>query len=113
MVPILQDKDLSAESYKNLITMTLPVLADVISAGILSSEEDRKREKEGAELAVKILPQLLSVRPEEKERVSRQLRIFSSEMKTIMSSERNASLKTSLANIPTLPSELRKELGLK
>ena len=109
-VPILQDESLSERSYSNLISLALSVLEDVVN---LSERNDEEEESKRAKAAAKVLPELLNIRPEEKERVSKEMSAFYPKMKDLLSKERNKEVKKELQKNKTIPSEVRKELGLK
>ena len=64
------------------------------------------------ELAVKILPELINIRPEEKESIKERSRILKEKLKPILSKDINKEVKESLEKNKSIPAEIRKELGL-
>ena len=79
--------------------------------------EKRSREKEERKrlkIAAKVLPELVNIQhSEEKERVSEQMSEFVfPKMKEILSKERNKEVKEELQKNTSIPSNVRKELGL-
>ena len=112
-VPVLQDTNLSERSYSNLISLALSVLEDVPSTSQFPSRSEEEEETERLEIAAKILPELTNIRPEEKERVSSQLKDICQKMRQVISKERNKGVKEELEQNHSIPSATRRALGLR
>ena len=112
-VPVLQDQNLSQRSYSNLISLALSVLEDVVNLSATRVEEEEDEEEISAEerrrTAAKVLPVFVNIRSEEEERVSK----FYQKMKKELSEDRNKKVKEELEKNKSIPSDVRKELGLK
>ena len=110
-VPILDDPNLSKRSYSILISLALSVLTSMLDTSLQTSEKEEER-KRAVAAAAKVLPKLINVRPEEKERVFRHQKDFFPKMKDIFSEERNKEAKEELQEDRSISSDLRTELGL-
>ena len=75
-----------------------------------SAKEEQSRK---AKIAAKVLPKLINIRSEERARVSKEMSRFYPRMKKILSKERNKEVKEELEKNESIPSDVRKELGLK
>ena len=73
---------------------------------------DEEEESKRAKAAAKVLPELLNIRPEEKERVSKEMSAFYPKMNELLSRRRNMDVKEELRKNKSIPSNVRKELGI-
>ena len=111
-VPVLQDTTLSRRSYSNLISLALSVMTGVPSDQKKPTTSEEEEETKRLETAVKVLPELFNIRPEEKERVSSQLKDIYQKMGKVISKERNKAVKEEIEKNKSIPSDTRKALGL-
>lgn len=103
----LQDQTMTPENYNILVSLALSVLEGVDDAG-----DDEDEETQRAKAAAKVLPELVNIRAEERERVSNQLKVFFPKMRLILSKPRNKELKEALQTNNSIPSEMREAMGL-
>ena len=90
-----------------MISLALSVLEDV------AYEKIEKEERKRLEIALKVLSELTNIPSEEKESVSKDISAFYSKMKKILSKEKNKEVKEELDKNKSIPSDIRKELGLR
>ena len=81
-----------------LISLALSVLTSMLDTSLQASEKEEER-KGAVAAAAKVLPKLINVRPEEKERVLRHQKDFFPKTKDIFSEERNKEAKVDLNEI--------------
>ena len=97
-----------------MISLALSVLAGVPSdkKSPTPSEEEKetketKEETKRLKTAVKVLPELINIRPEEKERVSSQLKDIYQKMGQVISKERNKDVREEIEKNKSIPSDTR------